>query len=145
MTVKDLGSAALSYHTTSRPFKWPGEVTLTKNKVAERPRIALAWVEGVNYCRDKPWFLHMQLDHDVAGERKLVPAAWPWSMLLQTGDRVQLCGLIIYSYNTAALETSGTHCIYLHSCVVALRLGWACVHVCDSGNNAGLSAHHLVH
>lgn len=77
----------------------------------------------------------MQLDHDVAGECKLVPAVWPWSMPLQTGDRVQLCGLIIYSYNTATLETSGTHCIYLHSCVVALRLGsgqspCVCVHVC---------------
>lgn len=76
----------------------------------------------------------MQLDHDVAGARKLVPAVWPWSMPLRTGDRVQLCGLIIYSYNTATLETSGTHCIYLHSCVVALMLGFArdcvCTHVC---------------
>lgn len=75
----------------------------------------------------------MQLDHDVAGARKLVPAVWPWSMLLRTGDRVQLCGLIIYSYNTATLETSGTHCIYLHSCVVALMLGFcaaACVRAC---------------
>lgn len=81
----------------------------------------------------------MQLDHNVAGACKLVPAVWPWSMPLRTGDRVQLCGLIIYSYNTATLETSGTHCIYLHSCVVALMLGF----VCDSENNADLSAHHL--
>lgn len=76
----------------------------------------------------------MQLDHDVAGARKLVPAVWPWSMLLRTGDRVQLCSLIIYSYNTATMETSGTHCIYLHSCVVALTSGFAlqcvCVYVC---------------
>lgn len=49
------------------------------------------------------------------------------------------------------METSGTHCIYLHSCVVALMSGFAlqCVCVrarlCDSDNNADLSAHHLIH
>lgn len=105
----------LSWHTTSRPLQWPREAAVTKNKEAERPRIASAWEEGVNYCPDKPRFLHMQLDYDVAGACKLVPAVWPWSMLLWTGDRVQLCRLIIYSCNTASLETSGSHCIYLHS------------------------------
>lgn len=145
LTVKEPEFTAFRHHTTSRPFKWPREVAMTKNKEAQRPRIALAWEEGANYCCDKPWSLLKQLDQNVAGERKLVPAVWPWSMPLQTGDRVQLCGLIIYSYNTAVLETSGTQCIYLHSCVVALRLGegmCACMHTCDSENNAGLRAHH---
>ena len=143
----------LSWHTTSKAHQWPRQAAVTKNKGAEKPRIASAWEEGVNYCCDKPWLLHMQLDHDVAGARKLVPAVWPWSMLLRTGDRVQVCGLIIYSYNTATLETSDTHCIYLHSYVVALMLGLVlqcvcvCVHafVCDSEKYAGFSAHHLVH
>lgn len=49
---------------------------------------------------------------------------------------------INYLLNTAMLETSGPHCIYLCSCGVARKLCFVCHR---TQNNGGLSAQHLVH